>query len=100
MMIRSVSAVAKIAFVLLFAHSAAADAAEVKLLSVVALGPALNELVPQFERTTGHKLAVQYGSSPTFKQQIEAGESFDLAILTAPVIESLAAQGKVAGGAR
>ena len=100
MMIRSVVTVARIALVLLFAHSAVANAAEVKLLRVVALGSVLNELVPQFERTTGHRLAIQYGASPAFKQQIEAGETFDLAILTTPVIDDLTTQGKVAGGTR
>ena len=100
MRMHSVVAAAKIAFVVLLVQTAAADAAEVKLLSVVALGPALNELAPQFERATGHKLAIQYGSSPAFKQQIEAGETFDLAILTAPVIDDLTRQGKVAGGTR
>jgi molybdate transport system substrate-binding protein len=97
---RSVVGAARIAFVLLFAQSPAAGAQEVKLLCVVALGPALNELAPQFERTTGHKLAIRYGASPAFKQQIEAGETFDLAILTAPVMDDLAEQGKVAGGTR
>lgn len=100
MKMRSVVAAAKIAFVVLLVRTAAADAAEVKLLSVFALAPALNELVPQFERTTGHKLAIRYGASPAFKQQIQAGESFDLAILTAPVIDDLTKQGKVAGGTR
>src|SRR6266850_7123575 len=96
----SAVAAARIVFVLLFTYSAAVDAAEVKLLCVVALGPALNELVPQFERTTGHKLKIQYGSSPAFRQQIEAGETFDLAILTAPVINDLTKQDKAEGGTR
>ena len=100
MLRRSIVAAARVMLVLLFTHSAAVDAAEVKLLCVVALGPTLNELVPQFERATGHKLAIQYGSSPTFKQQIEAGETFDLAILTAPVIDDLTKQDKVVGGTR
>ena len=64
MKMRSVVAAAIIAFVVLLVQTAAADAGEVKLLSVVALGPALNELVPQFERATGHKLAIQYVRHP------------------------------------
>ncbi len=100
MLRRFVVAAARLMFVLVFPYSAAVCAAEVKLLCVVALGPTLNELVPQFERATGHKLAIQYGSSPTFKQQIEAGETFDLAILTAPVINDLIKQNKVVGGTR
>ncbi len=100
MLRRSVVTAARVMFVLLFTHSAAVDAAEVKLLCVVALGPTLNELIPQFERATGHKLAIEYGSSPAFKQQIEAGETFDLAILTAPVIDDLTKQNKVVGGTR
>jgi len=100
MKIRSVVAAAGIACVILLAPIAAAEAPEVKLLCVVALGPALNELAPQFERTTGHRLAIRYGASPAFKQQIEAGETFDLAILTAPVMDDLTKQGKVASGTR
>ena len=99
-MSRLVGAIVRTGFVALLAHSGLVNASEVKLLSVVALGPALNELVPQFERATGHKLVIQYGSSPTFKQQIETGEVFDLAILTAPIVDELAKHGKVTGETR
>src|SRR5438045_1805326 len=90
----------RIVLVLLFAHSALGNAAELKLLCVVALTSTLNQVGPQFERETGDKLAIRYGASPAFKNQIEAGEAFDLAILTAPVLDELTALGKVAGDTR
>jgi hypothetical protein len=44
---------------------------------------------PQFERATGHKVVVKFGLAAVFKQQIEAGEPFDVAILTPPLIDDL-----------
>jgi molybdate transport system substrate-binding protein len=58
------------------------------------------ELVPQFERTTGHKLAIQYGASAALKRQIDAGETFDIAILTPALIDDLIKQGKIAADTR
>ena len=100
MRIRSVIAAANIALASLLGQSVPSNAAEIKALCVVALGPALSDLVPQFERASGQRLAIEYGASPAFKKRIEAGETFDLAILTAPIIDDLTKQGKVAGETR
>lgn len=99
MKIRSIVPAA-IAFVSLLAHTTAVVADDVKVLSTFGMRQVLNEIAPQFERTTGHKLAIQYGSSAGLKRQIEGGETFDLAIITPPVIDGLTKQGKVAGGTR
>jgi molybdate transport system substrate-binding protein len=44
--------------------------------------PALDELGPQFERSMGHKLTIAYESSGGMKRAIDAGEPFDVAIVT------------------
>ena len=76
--------------------AATAGAAEVKVLSAAVLKPALNELAPQFERATGHTLALTYESAGVVRKQIEAGEVADVAIIQKPVVETLAQQGKIA----
>lgn len=85
MKIRSLIA-AKITLVMLLAHRTTTVAADVRLLSALGMREVLNEIAPQFERATGHRLAIQYGSSGGLKPQIEGREAFDLAIITPAVI--------------
>ena len=59
------------------------DAAEVTLLSSNAVKTAIEELVPQFEKASEHKLKITFGAAANLKAQIEKGEAFDVAILTA-----------------
>jgi molybdate transport system substrate-binding protein len=75
-------------------------AAEIKVIASNGVKEALHELAPAFERETGHKLVISFGLATALKRQIEAGETFDLAILPAAVIDDLAKQGKVDAGAR
>jgi molybdate transport system substrate-binding protein len=93
-------AAGKIAFVILLSQGAVASAAEIKVLSPAGFRPVLNELGPQFERSTGHKLVIQYGSAAGMKRQIEAGEAFDLAVLTTIFMDDVGKQGKIAAGTR
>src|ERR1700692_5035387 len=80
----AVSALALLAVPLgLAAGSAAANAAEIKVLSTVALKAALDEeLLPQFARSAENKVTIKYGAAAALKQQIEGGEAVDVAILT------------------
>ena len=100
MKIRSFAAAAKIGFVLLLAQGVPGEAAEVKVIAGAVFSPALEELGPQFERRTGHKLVIQYGITGTLKRLIEAGEVFDLAIISATMLDDAAKQGKIATGTR
>ena len=65
-----------------------------------AMSGAFGELIPQFERATGHKIVIQYGATGTFKKQIEAGEAFDLVIFGSAGVDDLIKQGKIAGDTR
>jgi molybdate transport system substrate-binding protein len=82
------------------AAQTSAQAAEIRLLCSNGLREVMLELVPQFERASGHKLNVSYGLAAAFKRQIEAGEAFDLAVLTPPLIDDLIKQGKVVADTR
>ena len=60
----------------------------------------MEELAPQFERATHHKVVVRYGLAAKLKQEIEAGEAFDLAVLTPAAIDDLIGQRKVVADSR
>jgi molybdate transport system substrate-binding protein len=77
-----------------------ASAADIKVLSVQPLKPLLEELGPQFERTTGHKLAITFNVSAALKREIDAGETFDVALILPGIIDELLQQGKLAPGTR
>ena len=76
----------------------AAGAAEIKVISSVGVKAVLEELVPQFERASQHKVTIAFGTAVPLKRQIDAGESFNVVILTPALVEDLAKQGKVAPG--
>jgi molybdate transport system substrate-binding protein len=97
---RALAISAKLAIAFLLAQGITARAADVKVMAGAALSPALSELGPQFERTTGDKLIVKYGITGTLKRWMESGEAFDLAIIPEGLIDSAVKQGKVASGTR
>jgi molybdate transport system substrate-binding protein len=89
-----------IASLILLTQAGAARAAEIKVLCSNGFQAVMQELVPQFERATKHKVVVSYGLAARLKQQIEGGDVFDLAILTPAAIDDLIKAGKVAADSR
>jgi molybdate transport system substrate-binding protein len=85
---------------ILLAHSVAAEAAEVKVLCASAMRSVMNELGPRFEGATGHRLVIQFDVVGALKRQIDASARFDVAILTAPLIDDLVNEGKIVAGTR
>ena len=75
--------------------SAHGEAAEIKVLSTVGMQPATPELFAQFEAATGHRVAVTYGLAAVLKTKFLEGAPADVLILTSPIIDDLAKQGKV-----
>ena len=75
---------------------AVADAAELKVLTSVALTSAMDELAPQFERATGNKLIIGYSLIADIRKRIIAGETADVIILSGPVMDELQKQDKFA----
>jgi molybdate transport system substrate-binding protein len=78
----------------------AAHAAELKVLSGNGARAAVQELCAQFERASGHKVSLRFEVNAALKRKIEAGETFDVAILNPPVLDDLIRQGKVVAGTR
>src|SRR6267143_823513 len=75
--------------------SARGEAAEIKVLSTVGMQPATPELLSQFEAATGHRVVVTYGLAAVLKTKFLDGAPADVLILTGPIIDDLAKQGKV-----
>ena len=77
-----------------------AEAAEIRVLSTVGMQPATPELFAQFERETGHKIVVTYGLAAVLGKSFLDGAPADVLILTGPIVENLATQGKVVPGSK
>jgi molybdate transport system substrate-binding protein len=76
------------------------DAAEIKLFCTTALNKAMEELAPAFERANGHKLAMTFASAASLAKRIAEGEAADVAIVSAPAVDDLIKQGRMAPGGR
>jgi molybdate transport system substrate-binding protein len=76
----------------------AAEPVEITVLTSVALTAALDELAPQFERTTGNKLKIGYSLIADIKKRVIAGETADVIMLSRPAMEDLSKQDKLAPG--
>src|SRR5262245_60697138 len=57
-------------------------------------------LVPEFERSTGIKSVITWGSANGLLKELEAGAGGDLAILTAEAVDDLVKRGKVVAASR
>jgi molybdate transport system substrate-binding protein len=60
----------------------------------------MEELAPQFEKASNHKLAITFGAASELKTSIENGAAFDVAILTPAVIDALVEEGKISAAGR
>ena len=75
-------------------------AAEVHVSSALAMSESLKAMAGEFEKNSGHKLVFNFGTAGQVKARVEAGEAVDLALTTAPAIDDLIKQGKLAAGSR
>jgi molybdate transport system substrate-binding protein len=90
-------------FVLAVAGSALA--AEIRVMTSGGFTAAYNELTPQFEKATQHKVLTAYGASQggapdSIPSRLQRGEPVDIVILAAPALDELIKQGKVEQGSR
>src|SRR6266567_2724514 len=77
-----------------------ARAAEIKLLAAVALQPGFIALIPDFEKSSGHKVTIAYGTAGAVADRVQKGEAADVVISAGPLIDQLQAQGKAVAGSR
>jgi len=75
---KSVYAAALAAAALIAAQPA--PAAELKVLAAEVVEPAVKELAAQFEKSSGHKLTIEYGFGVEQAKRLQGGEAFDVFI--------------------
>jgi molybdate transport system substrate-binding protein len=76
--------------------------AELTVYSTIGVRSAAEELFRNFEKASGHKLAVKlnvtWGTAPMLVKRIEGGESAGVLVLSRAGIDQLSKQGKIAPG--
>ena len=72
-----------------------AGAAEIKTLITTAMQAAIVELVPAFERATGHKVTVSYDPSGGLARRLRGGEFADMILVASKELDELIKEGKV-----
>jgi len=93
-------AAAGVGVMILLSQGFAAKAAEVKIIAAGPLTAVFKELGPQFERDTGHKLVTRFAATSVVKREIDAGETFDLAISITSGIDDWIKEGKIVAATR
>jgi molybdate transport system substrate-binding protein len=90
-----VPSITRAGVVVMLLHSAA-TAAEIKVMIPPPVQPSLTELIPQFERATGHKLTITYEPSWLIVGRLQKGEAPDVVFLTAHASDDMINQGLLA----
>jgi molybdate transport system substrate-binding protein len=80
--------------------SGSASGAELKIFGSRVTKMIVEDIGPQFERATGHRLVVLTDVAAVMKRRIEAGEPFDLAVLVNFQTDDLIQKGKLAADTR
>jgi molybdate transport system substrate-binding protein len=77
-----------------------AEAAEIKVISTGGARAVMTSLVPAFERTSGHKVHIDFGTPGNMRDRLVQGEAADVAVAIAAVLPDLEKAGKIAPGTR
>jgi molybdate transport system substrate-binding protein len=78
----------------------AASAAEVTVIASTAMREVMDELVPMFERASGHKVAISFLSGAVLPVKMKEGAQADVVVTTPATIDDLVAAGKVTANTR
>jgi molybdate transport system substrate-binding protein len=90
-MVRIIAAIAGLGLML-----TQAQAVEIKLLASNALRSVLQDIAPQFEQASGHKLVMTFGSTGNLTASVDQGTPFDAAIMGADALDNLIKRGALA----
>ena len=93
------AAIASVITGLALCLSPAARADEITLVAPGGIQAAIEQLIPGFEKATGHKVKATFGSGLGTKKQIADGQPFDVPILQPPYPEVIASGNVVVNSA-
>jgi molybdate transport system substrate-binding protein len=72
-----------------------ANAADIKALSGSGVHPVMDEVIPKFEQSSGHKVKFDYGTVGGMAARVRDGEIADVIIASRAQVDALIAGGKV-----
>jgi molybdate transport system substrate-binding protein len=87
-----------VAAVLVGLSGGVAGAVELKVMSAMELQAALQELAPAFEKKSGHKLKIEYGTSAQVEDKVGKDAELDVALLNKAQADKLVSKAKLVGG--
>jgi molybdate transport system substrate-binding protein len=71
---------------------------DVKVLATTAMKTVFEELAPQYQQATGHRINASFGPSVQIEKRLTEGEVTDLAILPTAAAKEMIGRGKVLAG--
>ena len=74
------------------------QASELQLIAGGSLAGLFNELGPQFEKASGHKLSIHFDSTPNIIARVNSGAAFDVAVVPVDVFKDAAAKRRFSPG--
>ncbi len=74
--------------------------AELKVLGAGPVKRGVTQVAAQFEKSSGHRVVVEFVGAPAVRDRILAGEAVDVAIVPAATMDEFVAAGKVAADTR
>jgi molybdate transport system substrate-binding protein len=73
---------------------------DIQVLSSIATREAYLELVPQFERATGHRVTTTWAGTVDIMKRMAAGETYDLVMISSESLDELTRLGNIVPGSR
>jgi molybdate transport system substrate-binding protein len=84
----------------LFAFAQTARSDEIKVMASAAVKETYLELVPQFEKATGHNVVTIWSGTADMMKRLKGGETVDLVIIGSNSLDELIKLGKIEPGSR
>jgi len=81
-----------------FAFAGIAQAAEIRALVALGVKDVVDDLGPKFERASGHKLSIKFGTLGGLVKMVQGGETADIIIIPRQGIDGLVKDGKATAG--
>src|SRR5260221_9911090 len=85
---------------LIFALATHVEAAEIKVISAGGARAVMTSLVPEFERTSGHKVDIEFGTPGNMRDRLLQGQAADVAVAIAAILPDLEKAGRISPGTR
>jgi len=76
------------------------ESSEIRVISTGGARAVMTSLVPEFERKTGHKVGIDFGTPGNMRDRLLQGEAADVAVAIAAILPDLEKAGKIVAGTR